>query len=103
MRRNFFRDLRPGALSLKTVLAIYFVPISVLPSIFISYYAIREFKDSTRETLIRRARSERDAIVAEIESLEGDLLAEAIQHAGSARLVQALKRQDGASLAEVLA
>jgi len=82
--------MRAGTLSLKSVLAVYFIPISVLPAIFISFYATRLFQDSNKETLESRARSERDAIVAEFEGFEAELLQLARSHAGNPRLLTAL-------------
>lgn len=89
--KDLFRfPLRAGTLSLKTVLAIYFIPISVLPALFVSFYANHLFEDSMKETLERRASSERDAIVAEVDSFETELVTVARAHAAQSQLIRAL-------------
>jgi len=101
--KNFFSRFRYGTRSLKTNLALYFIPISVLPTVFISLYALRIFEESISENLIRRASADRDAIVAEIDTLEADLLAQARLHAAHPRLLEAVKARRTNSIREVIA
>jgi len=98
-----FTSLRSGTRSLKTALAIYFLPISVLPTLLLSFYATRVFEDSTRDTLVRRAASERDAIVRELEQGESELLGEARARAASPKLIAAIREATPAAVREALA
>lgn len=94
---------RAGTLSLKTVLSIYFIPISILPAIFLSFYSQRLFQDSLTETLSRRASSERDAIVAEIDSFESELKAQARALSQQPRFVRAVSVRDVQTLGSIIA
>ena len=67
--------------SLKSVLAWYFVPISVVPVIVISLYATHVFEQNTISLVIQRAQSERQAILAEIETLEQKLTKQTVAQA----------------------
>lgn len=100
--RQFFQSFFSGTRSLKTSLALYFVPISVIPAVLISVYATRLFEESVRETIQRRADSERDAIVSEIDRFEGDLFREARVFASSSRLLGGIALENRARLEEVL-
>ena len=73
-RRGFLSQFRSGTRSLKATLGLYFLPLAVLPAIFLSLYATRVFEESTREAVQRRAETERDAFVAEVQRFEKDLL-----------------------------
>src|SRR5688500_13664066 len=96
-------SLRAGTLSLKTVLSIYFIPISVLPAIFVSFYATRLFEESMRETLERRASSERDAIIGEIDAHEDDRLSQARKHATNRSIARAMATKNREDLSAALA
>ncbi len=86
--------LRPGTRSLKTTLAIYFIPLTIVPALALSGYATKLLEESTREGLTRKAQSERDAFNSELISLEKNLLDEFQSHAGGTRLARALRAQD---------
>lgn len=92
--KEIIQKLRPGARSLKTQLAIYFIPVALLPAVGVSLYATRAFEQSNQETLSRRASSERDAIVSEIDSKEKEFLGEARFHSKSAKLRDAYSKND---------
>lgn len=94
--------IRPGTRSLKTTLAVYFVPLSVVPALFISFYSTRIFEDGTRESLVRRASSEHDAIVAEVESLETEILEDARRRAADRRLIDVARLHNPGKLGEAL-
>jgi two-component system NtrC family sensor kinase len=100
--RNIVAYLRSGTRSLKTTLALYFIPISIIPTLSVSFYAVRVFEASTAETLVQRARSERDAIVGEIDSLESELQSQARAHAKMRRLLDAVARKDEPGIREAL-
>ncbi len=87
--KKFLSSYRPGTFSLKTVLAVYFVPIAVLPTILLSYYVTQVFEDNTKEGLVRRAQSERDAILSELEAVESDLFSNLKLYATSTRILNA--------------
>jgi two-component system, NtrC family, sensor kinase len=72
--KRFFSRFRSGTRSLKATLGWYFLPLSVLPTIFLSIYATKVFEDNTRETVRRRAETERDAFIAEVQRFEKDVL-----------------------------
>lgn len=99
MLKDFFTQFNPGTRSLRTQLAVYFIPVSILPAIAISFYATRVFEETTHDSLIKRAASERDALVAEIDTFEKDLLNEARSHAAVPRLVAAAKKRDREAIA----
>jgi two-component system NtrC family sensor kinase len=81
-----------GIRTLRGTLAFYFLPITILPTLFLSYYSLGLFQDGTRELSLRRAQSERDAIVAELENLEAELLKRAREIAADERVVAATRR-----------
>ena len=89
--RKVFQTLRPGTRSLKATLALYFLPISILPAIFVSVYATRVFEDNTRYTLKRRAETERDAFIAEIHAVEKSLVENVRAQKSNGRLFAAIK------------
>lgn len=91
--RRSFGWFRPGTRSLRSTLAIYFIPITVIPALFLSYYSSWLFENSTRDNLISRARVEREAIVAELTDFEKKLVADARVHARSSSLVRAMRDQ----------
>ncbi len=97
MWNSFFSYLKTGKRSLKTQLAIYFLPIAILPILGISFYATRVYEDTTTESLSRRAKSERDAIIAEVDNFELDNLDKARKLSKNYRLIQLLRnpKQEG--------
>ena len=99
---HLLQSVRSNTRSLRASLAIYFIPISVFPAILISLYATRLFEESVRETLHRRADSERDAIVNDISRIESDLLRDAKVFSKSSRLLQTVALGNRSRLNEVL-
>jgi peptidoglycan/LPS O-acetylase OafA/YrhL len=59
--------------SLRQTLALYFIPISILPTLFISYYSVHLFEKNIQEGVLRRAQSEKEAVISELEILESSL------------------------------
>jgi two-component system, NtrC family, sensor kinase len=100
--KGLSNSLRSGQRSLKTTLALYFLPISILPTVLISFYAIEIFEDSLKESIVRRAGPERDAIVAEIDATETDLLQQARAHAKSPRLFAAVRAKSSSEIQEAI-
>ena len=92
--KTLFKKLSPGVRSLKTQLAIYFIPVALIPAIGVSYYATRAFEETSQETLSRRAQSERDVIVSEIEGKEKIFFDEARLHSKTQKLSTALSQKD---------
>jgi two-component system, NtrC family, sensor kinase len=88
--RKFFSLFRSGTRSLKATLGLYFLPLSVLPALFLSFYAIRVYEENTREQVKRRAETERDAFVAEIQRLEKEMLDSARALKDNRRFLSAL-------------
>lgn len=100
--KTIFQKLKPGARSLKTQLAIYFIPVALLPAVVISFYATNALEQSNQETLTRRAVSERDAMIQEVEKREKELLDEARAHARSEKLIRAFSRKDPQAARQLL-
>jgi len=92
--RWLYSRLPQGTRSLKSVLAFYFIPISIIPVVVISLYATREFERNTHNMLINRAASEKDALVSEIDALESRHFEAARTHATRTRLIRAVERKD---------
>lgn len=84
--------------SLKTVLAVYFIPTAVLPVLFLSLYASRVFEESTEEALNKRVLLERDGILAEMERLEDSLRLAARNHANMALFKSAARDRNPSGL-----
>jgi two-component system, NtrC family, sensor kinase len=99
---KFFTHFNPLTRTLRTQLALYFIPVSILPAVAISFYATRIFEETTRDTLLKRASSERDAIVAEIDNLENESLGETRAHAVNFELVSATRSRETSRIAQVL-
>lgn len=93
----------PGRQSLKTTLATYFIPISVLPALFVSIYATRLFEETSREALIQKARTERQALVSEMDALEKSVVADATGHGAQSRLVQAVASRNESAIRAAIA
>lgn len=102
MWNSFFSYFQLGKRSLKTQLALYFLPIAILPILGISFYATRVYEDTTTESLSRRAKSERDAIIAEIDNFELEHLDRARRLAKNPKLIPLLQGQNKPALAEYL-
>jgi two-component system, NtrC family, sensor kinase len=100
MLKDFLSQFNPVTRNLRTQLALYFIPVSILPAVAISFYATRVFEETTRDSLVKRAASERDAIVGEIGSWESELLNEAKGHAASARLLRLVREENAEALSE---
>lgn len=96
-------NFRVGTRSLKSTLAFYFVPISVIPVLFISVYATKVFEENTLQSLKTRAASERDALVGEIRSREEALQNEARKLAQSNELTTALAARQKPQIEKLLA
>lgn len=96
--RNLLSLFKPSIRSLKSTLALYFIPISIVPTFSISYYAYKLFEENTKENIIRRAKAEREAIINEIDAMEGEMVNMAKIHSKQSRLVAAVRSQNNASI-----
>lgn len=96
MRHTLKRYLRyfPGAFSLRTVLSIYFIPISVLPALGLSYWSMRSFEKNLTQTLILRANSEKETVIKAIANQESEWLTNARKHASNPGLIQAVTQRN---------
>lgn len=101
--RRVFSVFRSGTRSLKATLAMYFLPIAILPAIFLSFYATRVFEENTRETLRRRAETERDAFTAEVQRVEKDVLDSVRSQRDNGRLLAAVASGDRTRIAAAVA
>lgn len=100
--QSWIKAIRPGTRSLRQTLAIYFLPISVIPLLVISIYAVQVFRRNTTEILVTRAASERDAILAELDRLETDLLEQARARGNEPALLAAVRSGNRKSVLSVL-
>jgi two-component system NtrC family sensor kinase len=87
--------------SLRQTLALYFIPISILPTLFISYYSVHLFEKNIQEGVLRRAQSEKEAVISELEILESSLYSSAKQHASSENLINALRKKNKKALEDL--
>lgn len=92
--KTILKRLKPGARSLKTQLAIYFIPVALLPAVVISFYAMNALEQSNQETLIKRSVSEREALLQEIEKKEKDFLEQIRSFAKSEKLLNSLSQNN---------
>lgn len=74
--RTVLLTLKSGLRSLRTTLALYFIPLGVVPVILISVYATKVFEESTRDAIGARAGSEREAFLSELSGLDNALKSE---------------------------
>ncbi len=72
--KSFGSLFRAGTRSLKATLGLYFIPLSILPALFLSFYAIQVYEENTRELVRSRAETERDAFVALVQRFEKEAL-----------------------------
>lgn len=93
--------LRPGTRSLKTTLAFYFIPISVAPALLLAGYATNLLEDSTREGVIRKAQTERDAFQIEALALERRLIEDVQSHGNLRPLLRAVKNKDAEEIKRI--
>lgn len=100
--REWLHDLRSGTRSLKTQLALYFIPISILPVIGISIYATRVFQEGVEENIQLRAASDREAIIAEIEDRESQVLSQVRSYSRISRLHSAVQAKEMDRIVDVL-
>jgi len=92
--KGLIRSFCPRAGSLKATLAIYFIPISVIPVIIISSYATHVFQKNTNAILMKRATLERDAILAEIEAKEATLIAQTKRRACQGTFLRSVRTRE---------
>ena len=102
MIQQILKYLKPGTRSLKTQLAAYFIPVTILPLVAISFYATRMFEETAQDTLKRRALSERDAIIADIDGYETDLSELAKSHARVPALLSALRQGNAVAVSGII-
>jgi len=88
--------------SLKTQLAFYFVPATLLPIVGLSYYATRVFEQSSQQGLFRQATSESSLIINEISSVEKNLTGQLRKFAGQPSLIRSTGKKDVRALTEAL-
>lgn len=81
-----------GLSSLRSVLSLYFLPLSVVPAILISLYSIKLFEENAKENLAREARAEKEAFLLAIQNWEEGILEQ----------TQALAREEDFASAFVL-
>jgi len=97
-----FNFIKPGNRSLKTTLGLYFIPITILPTIFISIYATNVFVNNTRESFVRRATANREAILSDIQTQERELIALARSRSRSPRVINTAASRSRAGIENVL-
>ncbi len=84
-----FQQFVRGRRSLKTQLALYFIPATLIPVIGLSYYATRIFEKSIQTALSKQAKTESELILSQILSQEKTVSAQAKKIATSEALLKA--------------
>ena len=92
--KNLFKAFRPEKNTLRGTLALYFIPITVVPVIVMSVYATSVFQDNTQRILRERAVSERDAILGELQSRQTELLEGARRKAQQGAFLRAVQTRE---------
>lgn len=72
--RNWLLNFSPHTRSLKTQLAFYFIPATLIPVFMLGFFATQAFDQNDTESLKRQAVTERQLIQGEIDSLEKKLV-----------------------------
>lgn len=91
-----------GTRSLKSQLALYFIPATLLPVIGLSYYATHIFEQSSRRNLYQQALSESSLILDDLEKIE-KVTASQIRKIGSLPVVvKTLKNKNSKALEQML-
>lgn len=91
-----------GTRTLKTQLAIYFIPVTILPTIAISFYATRIFQETAVENLVRRAASERDAIVLQLDTFENEVVERVRKHSRDSGVLGAIRQRENRLISQSL-
>lgn len=91
-----------GSGSLRSTLALYFIPISILPIVALSFYATHLYEESTREKLVYSARQAHKVFLEEVEAFERNLLRDSKKHANLYVIQRALEQADAQALGDVL-
>jgi len=91
-----------GRRSLKTQLALYFIPATLIPVIGLSYYATQIFERSIRNTLSKQAKTESELILAQIKNIEKTLATQIKKVATSEALVKALRPSNAKQVGKIL-
>jgi two-component system NtrC family sensor kinase len=100
--RKLFSYFQAGTRSLKTQLALYFIPVTVLPVLGISYYATHIFEKSNQERLLRQANTEKELIVSELESVEKGVSSQIRRFSSLETLVNAASSKNSKRINSVL-
>jgi len=100
--RKLFSYFQAGTRSLKTQLALYFIPVTVLPVLGISYYATHIFEKSNQERLLRQANTEKELIVSELESVEKVVSSQIRRFSSLETLVNAASSKNSKKINSVL-
>lgn len=74
--KKWFLNLSPHTRSLKTQLALYFIPATLIPVFVLGFFATQAFDKNDSDSLKKQAITERQLILSEIDSLEKKLVAE---------------------------
>ncbi|MFM8270543.1 MAG: ATP-binding protein [Pseudomonadota bacterium] len=88
--------------SLKSQLALYFVPATLLPIVGLSYYATHVFEKSSQQGLFRQANSESTLILSEMSSIEKNLGGQLKRFSNQPDLIRALAKKDVRTITSLL-
>ncbi|NBX91819.1 MAG: sensor histidine kinase [Proteobacteria bacterium] len=100
--RRFLNYFQSSTRSLKTQLAFYFIPVTVLPVLGISYYATHIFEKSTEERLFRQAESEQSLVVSELEAAEKTISAQIRRYANLDILISAVSSKSPQKITPII-
>jgi len=93
---------KSGSRSLKTQLALYFIPATLLPVIGLSYYATHTFEKNGQVSITKQAQTEFEWLVEEIDTTEKNLAQQTRKLSVQAALIQAVSAKKELEIKKVL-
>lgn len=100
--KSFFEKMKTERRSLKTQLALYFIPATLVPVIGLSYYATRVFENNIRSSLSKQAKTESELILGQLNTIEKTVVSQLKKIAISETLIRALAQNNPKSVEKSL-
>lgn len=88
--RTVLPNFKAGTRSLKTQLALYFIPATLIPVLGLSYFATHTFEKNGRESFWRQAQSENELIQGELELIEKNIIQQTRRAATNTGILKSL-------------
>jgi len=100
--KKLLHNLNPSSRALKTQLALYFIPATLIPVFFLGYFATQAFDKSDFDSLKRQAVTERQLILGEIDSLETKMVAQLKRASQQERVQKSVESRNRIMMKQVL-